>query len=324
MEVITAVVVWSISAACRNVPASSWLGAICRQGAEAEELSERLSSKAQVYLPGSDRLAAGNSTVAIDGSSDLWWAMQGAGHNFGIVTSVTSKIYGIQHSAWAYESFVFTGDRVESLYEGVNEHLLKNGTQRVDIIKYSFFISVPDIDPAKGTNCPTFRKREGVKTVDPSYTNYFHELGPVVMDSAGGSYTDLPAWTGNANTSPPCQKSGLVNMRFPVDIETVKAVPSESTAFPFRGDKLLISSLIIYEPGGPELDKKAADLGETLRQILHEGGGRKELYTYINYAFGLETQRNWCYNEQWRQERLLDLKNNYDPQRKFSFYAPIA
>ncbi|RYP61604.1 hypothetical protein DL769_007637 [Monosporascus sp. CRB-8-3] len=501
MEVITAVAAWALSTACCNVPNGSWLGALCPRGDEAANLAARLSSKAEVYFPGSDGFAAattrwsalstpgvgivvvpgvendvaetvkyanekkrpflavtgghgaittvgrmqggvqiwmnrlssvdiaedgktakigggtlskavtdvlwaaGKQTVTggcectsilgpglggghgflqgryglisdqfvsmnivladgsmrtIDKSSDLWWAMQGAGHNFGIVTSVTSKIYDIQHRAWAYESFVFTGDKVEGLYEGINQHLLKNGTQPVDVINYSFFISVPDIDPAKPV-IMFFILQEGVESVDSSYTNYFHELGPVVTDSAGGSYTDLPAWTGNANTSPPCQKAGLVNMRFPVDVETyniraqrqvydlfasaiqetpalnnslflfegyslqgVKAVPSESTAFPFRGDNLLLSPLITYAPSGPELDKKAADLGESLRQILHQGSGRKELHTYVNYAFGHETQRNWYGYEKWRLERLLELKKKYDPQRKFSFYAPIA
>ncbi|RYP89692.1 hypothetical protein DL770_004180 [Monosporascus sp. CRB-9-2] len=57
MEVIAALMAWSMSAACCNVPASSWLGAICHRGAKAEELSERLSSKAQVYFPGSDGFA---------------------------------------------------------------------------------------------------------------------------------------------------------------------------------------------------------------------------------------------------------------------------
>ena len=33
----------------------------------------------------------------IDEKSDLWWAMRGAGHNFGIVTSVETKIYDIEH-----------------------------------------------------------------------------------------------------------------------------------------------------------------------------------------------------------------------------------
>jgi hypothetical protein len=95
--------------------------------------------------------------VLVDGSiqtvspsgpySDLWWAMQGAGHNFGIVTSVTSKIYDVQDGGvWSYESYIFTHDKVESLYERINT-LSANGTQRVDLINYSFFFRMPSIDP---------------------------------------------------------------------------------------------------------------------------------------------------------------------------------
>ncbi|RYP42549.1 hypothetical protein DL768_010321 [Monosporascus sp. mg162] len=65
MEVITAVVAWSISAACRNVPASSWLGTIRHQGAEAEELFQRLSSKAQVYFPESGGSAAATARWSV-------------------------------------------------------------------------------------------------------------------------------------------------------------------------------------------------------------------------------------------------------------------
>lgn len=92
---------------------------------------------------------ADGSMKTIDKNSDLWWGMQGAGHNFGIVTSVTSKIYDVKHRNWVYESFVFTGDKIEALYEGINEHLLKNGTQPVDIMNYSFFFNNPDVDPTK-------------------------------------------------------------------------------------------------------------------------------------------------------------------------------
>jgi hypothetical protein len=90
---------------------------------------------------------ADGSINTIDRTSDLWWAMQGAGHNFGIVTSVTSKIYDVVHTNWAYQSFIFTSKDVEGLYGGINEHLLKNGTQPVDIVEYSFFFNSPDIDP---------------------------------------------------------------------------------------------------------------------------------------------------------------------------------
>jgi hypothetical protein len=34
--------------------------------------------------------------------------------------------------------------------------------------------------------------------------------------------------------------------------------------------------------------------------------------------------KNWYGSEQWRQVKLRELKDKYDPNRKFSFYAPIA
>ncbi|KAI0376618.1 FAD binding domain protein [Hypomontagnella monticulosa] len=303
---------------------------------------------------------ADGSMKTIGESSDIWWGMQGAGHNFGIVTSVTSKIYDIKHRDWAYESFVYTGDKIEDLYEGINEHLLKNGTQPVDVINYSFFFNNPNVDPTKPL-VMFFVLQEGTTTVDPKYTKHFHDLGPIATDGAAGSYTDLPRWTANDNNSPPCQKLGMVNARFPIDLDAyspaaqrkvydlfasatqetpalngsfflfegyslqgVQAVPSESTAYPFRSDKLLIAPVMSYVPAGPELDQKAMKLGNDLRRILHEATGREELHTYVNYAIGSETKQNWYGYESWRQERLLELKNKYDPQRKFSFYAPIA
>ncbi|RYO82162.1 hypothetical protein DL764_009647 [Monosporascus ibericus] len=81
----------------------------------------------------------------IDECSDLWWAIQGAGHNFGIVTSVTSKIYDIEHRTWSYTAFTFTGDKIEQIYQAANDHL--NGTQPMDVTNYSFFINLPSIDP---------------------------------------------------------------------------------------------------------------------------------------------------------------------------------
>ena len=52
--------------------------------------------------------------------------------------------------------------------------------------------------------------------------------------------------------------------------------------------------------------------------------GRDEFHAYVNYAFGTETNEEMYGYEQWRQDRLLALKDKYDPQRRFSFYAPIA
>jgi FAD/FMN-containing dehydrogenase len=95
----------------------------------------------------SANIVLANSTLAtIDSSSDLWWAIKGAGHNFGIVTSVTSKTYNIEHKDWAIEILTFSGSKVVELYEAVNTHLLKNGTQPTDLINWSYWVNVPSAD----------------------------------------------------------------------------------------------------------------------------------------------------------------------------------
>ncbi|KAF2963062.1 hypothetical protein GQX73_g10516 [Xylaria multiplex] len=253
----------------------------------------------------------------IDETSDLWWAIQGAGHNFGIVTSVTVRVYEIQHPDWAYEAFTFTSDKVEQLYENLNVHLLNNGSPPVNIVNYGFLMNVPEMDPKP-----------------------FHDLGPTTTDTGSGIYLDVPRWVGWDNDAAPCQHNGLANTRFPIDIqaynvpamrkvydlfadvtqktpelngsfflfegyslEGVKAVPGESTAYAFRDDNILVAPVVSWVPAGQDIAQKATKFGNDLRQILYEGTGRSELHAYVNYAFGDETPANWY---------------------GFSFYAPIA
>ncbi|KAH8803017.1 hypothetical protein F5884DRAFT_494268 [Xylogone sp. PMI_703] len=302
---------------------------------------------------------ADGSLHIINASSDLWWAMKGAGHNFGIVTSLTSKIYDIQYRNWAINTLIFSGDKVEAVYEVAN-HLLRNGTQPINVINWSYWLNIPDVDP----NNPVivfYIVQEGVDVVDSIYTQPFIDIGPISQDPVTGTYNDLAEWTGISATSAPCQKDGLVNPRFPIyldsynvsaqkaayeqyaaainasspfngsifmfeaySMEGVRAIESESTAFAFREENILAAPLITYAPAGSQRDKDAAQLGDQLRQILHTASGRPKLRTYVNYAYGDETPEQWYGNEEWRQSRLRALKQKYDPHGKFSFYAPIV
>ncbi|WYZ37060.1 hypothetical protein EsH8_II_000566 [Colletotrichum jinshuiense] len=303
---------------------------------------------------------ADGTLQTINETSDLWWAVKGAGHNFGIVTSVDVKIYDIEHRDWAVETLIFSGDKVEEVYQAANEHLLKNGTQAVDVINWSYWLNNPDAD-AENPIILFWIIQEGVTVVDPVYTQPFRDIGPIVSTPESGTYLDLAAWTGIALDSIPCQKVGLNNPRFPIYVESynieaqrkaydlfassvktdspfynslfmfegysvqgVRAIESDSTAFAYRGDNLLFAPLITYTPVDAALDEQAATLGNQLRDIIHEGSGRSEQHVYLNYAFGDESPKEWYGSEQWRQDRLKSLKTKYDPNGKFSFYGPIA
>ncbi|KAH8158564.1 hypothetical protein CIB48_g9677 [Xylaria polymorpha] len=312
----------------------------------------------------------------INSSSDLWWAVKGAGQNFGIVTSVTVKVYDIEDSDWAIETLIFSGDQVEAVYEAANQHF---SNPPPDVINWSYWLNIVDIDPDKVSleESPdalnSFSQnsqpvilfyiiQEGVTVVDPIYTSPFHDIGPISSEPMSGSYRDLAAWTGIAVDSPPCQKAGLANPRFPIYLrehnvtaqreaydvfaanvggadslftnsifmfeaypqQGVRAVDSSSTAFAFRNDNLLISPLLTYVPAGAELDAQVESIGNQLRDIIYRGSGRTELHAYINYAYGDETPKNWYGYEQWRQTRLQNLKQKYDPKGKFSFFGPVV
>jgi hypothetical protein len=203
--------------------------------------------------------------------------------------------------------------------------------------------------------------QEGVDVVDSAYTQPFVNIGPVSETPASGDFRDLAGWTNIALDSAPCQKDGSINPRFPIYLDTynisaqrtsydlfssavggnsnfsgsifmfegyaqegVKAIDSASAVYAFRGANLLVAPLIQYKPGGSALDQQAQQLGEKLRQVLHEASGRTTLRTYVNYAYGDETTAQWYGSESWRQSKLLALKKKYDPNGQFSFYAPVA
>lgn len=197
-------------------------------------------------------------------------------------------------------------------------------------------------------------------TVDPQYTSPFQAIGPLSATPQSGDYTNLAGWTGIADSSPPCQKAGLVNPRFPLYLETynipaqeqayavfakattgnsafngslfifegysmegVHAIDSSSSAFAFRSENLLTAPLITYTPTDSTRDQQAKQLGDQLRQILYQASGLPDIRAYVNYAYGDETTQQLYGSDQWRQSRLQALKAKYDPQGKFSFYAPI-
>lgn len=94
---------------------------------------------------------ADGSLVTVDKNSDVFWAMKGAGHNFGIVTSVVSKIYDIQHRNYALQTIIFSGDKVESVYELANKLWLTEGTIPEDLNNWSYWFFDPTLDTKVST-----------------------------------------------------------------------------------------------------------------------------------------------------------------------------
>lgn len=67
-------------------------------------------------------LASGSAvTVSATENKDLFWAIRGAGHNFGVVTQATFKVYPQQNGGrHVTADLIFAADKVEAFYTFLN------------------------------------------------------------------------------------------------------------------------------------------------------------------------------------------------------------
>ena len=93
-------------------------------------------------------LADGSIVVASDTSNpDLFWAIRGAGHNFGIITSFNLKVHDIpEDGTWTLVNFLFTQDKLEDVFDAVNQMDSPNGDHAVRLAILGSFARIPDVD----------------------------------------------------------------------------------------------------------------------------------------------------------------------------------
>ena len=108
-------------------------------------------------------------TVSDTDHQDLFWGLRGAGHNFGIVTEVTVKLYDVpDDDTWYYENFVYTGDAVEEVFAQLSS--IKDEAP-VQFQHYSVFLRSPDVDPVNVSYPSTARLCTITYVVTINYSN---------------------------------------------------------------------------------------------------------------------------------------------------------
>ncbi|KAK0637467.1 hypothetical protein B0T17DRAFT_483777 [Bombardia bombarda] len=299
-------------------------------------------------------LASGEVVTADETrNADLYWALRGAGHNFGIVTEFRYRIHDIVEPTWAYEFLIFDHSKVEEIYTVSNEMM---ESQPPQAILWSTWVMNVTIDPVHPIvnysifyNGPYDKLRE--------FTQPLHALKPLSSLSGTTPYPELTTLTGQQVGSVLCGYQGSVK-EFPFDVvkydvpgilkwwdiysagikaepaldktfcllegyswQAVQAVPAASTAFPHRQQRLLLSPVVTYDfTANTTLDDVATSWGEAMRAA---GRGKFKPRSYVNYASGDETLQALYGYEPWRLARLRQLKKKYDPKGQFNFYAGI-
>ncbi|KAI1279856.1 FAD binding domain-containing protein [Xylaria sp. FL0933] len=310
----------------------------------------------------SARLLLANGTVietSQDMNPDVFWALRGAGHNFGIVLEATYQVYPqLNDGRHHVVDFEFELDKVEEIFETLNAVS--------DPMPKELAVFV--IGRRKGANGkPTLNVNlvySGPEKESEPFVRRFDAISPVWKDSKTAAWDALPWATYNGLNNILCTPQGWA--RFPIknfyaanvkkyDIPTMRAyfdgwrdmnekyggeaifsvmfesfpqqrvreIPDDATAFPWRNGAHHF--LMIEAAYKNPIDEDLIDEWLSIQQdkfIETSGFGR--LQQYVNYGHGSKDAPEALYGyESWRLARLRKLKRELDPEGWFNGYQPL-
>ncbi|KAH6647948.1 hypothetical protein BKA67DRAFT_578957 [Truncatella angustata] len=283
-----------------------------------------------------------NVTAASD--PDLFWALRGAGPNFGIVTSAVVKAHPASSDdmlAWT-GSLVFTSDKLEQVVQAIQDlkllpnmnvfmYFLSDGSPaNVPIVVVapflykgnatsgrSAFASIYAIGPvADSTSVIPYNQWNSAGNSlcvpgarKPGYGAGFQKMVPATWRQIWDKFVEF-------QQTPGAQSSGVLLEAY--SLTKARSVDSQSAAFPFRN--VNFNAFIIPWYNDTSLDDKAELLGTASRDLWRSTDGLSRNSTYINFAHGDEPLEV-VYGDSL--SRLRSIKRRFDPYNRFSQWFDI-
>ncbi|KIA75781.1 hypothetical protein HK57_00395 [Aspergillus ustus] len=286
--------------------------------------------------------------VSRDSHPDLFWAIRGAGANFGIVVSATYKVHRLVNGGqFLHADFYFPAERSMDyfqLIEAYDEYLPAN-LATIVVINYNTSTNQVQI----GGNWVYFGPEEqGLKLLAPilalNPTASAVNMVPYnkILETTGGNYDRLvcqPSVTRDLYSlnqkkysavawqqafermsdfyteHPAGRNSALVFEVFPN--QATAAVADGETAYAWRDARGYIIAHFVYEEGDAETAAVGNKLGLELRSQLALTSGYDEPSVFVNYARGDEGLERIYGRE--KLGRLAALKRIWDPENMFRF-----
>ncbi|UNI23948.1 hypothetical protein JDV02_009735 [Purpureocillium takamizusanense] len=283
-------------------------------------------------------LADGNIVTASDKENpDLFWAVRGAGQNFGAVTSFTSRVYP-QGDVWT-GPIVYTLDKMPQVVAFANWfHEHNTGDE-------SFWFGVmgaaPGV-PVPAVFCMVFKNTDSQAEAE-SFFKPLLDIGPVANMARVMPYSEsnnlIPnrdeekrRLQGSANFVMPLQDefvkelvddfvpfvqernigegSGIIFEVFPHD--KIREVKGDATAFPSRGNFYHVATMFSWDDAA--MDKQVREYNRKIIGLFRQKGFQGMGGQYNNYdGEYLGPERAFGHN----LPRLQELKKKYDPENVF-------
>ncbi|MCJ1351084.1 MAG: hypothetical protein MMC33_001066 [Icmadophila ericetorum] len=309
------------------------------------------------------RMLLANGTVITASETenkDVFWAIRGAGHNFGIGLEATFQVYPQQNDGKHYViDFEFGLEKVEVVFEALNA--ISSPMPK----ELAIFVIGRKLGANGGPTLNINLVYSGPSEDAVPYVSIFRVLSPVYTDEKVATWDALPWATYNGLNNILCTPQGwarnpiknfyaanvkqydIPTMRtffdgwkemnerydgqamFSVMFESfpqqkVRAISNDATAYPWRqgADHFLMMEAGYKDSANEELfDTWLSEQQDAW--IKSSGYGR--LQQYVNYGHGSKDPPEALYGyEPWRLEKLRALKKELDPEGWFNGYQPFV
>ncbi|PHH90753.1 hypothetical protein CDD83_2749 [Cordyceps sp. RAO-2017] len=283
---------------------------------------------------------------------DLFWAIRGAGANFGVVTSATYKLHPLINGGSILNADLYYPANKSLAYFKAVEAFGDNLPPRLASITFATWnSSINSIQVA--ANWVYYGPRaEGLKLLQPLL-----DLKPTAAVISDVRYNRLAATAGDNFDAIVCQPKAIrslygINQKkysaaayqrafdkmagffrdhpggrnsalsfefFPN--QASGAVPADETAYPWRDATGYLVPNFSWDAGDDATATAAGKLGLELRQELARTSGYDGITVFVNYARGDEGVEN-IYGRD-KLPRLVRLKKAWDPDNVFAYYHPL-
>ncbi|KAI1412626.1 FAD-binding domain-containing protein [Hypoxylon sp. FL1857] len=284
-------------------------------------------------------------------NSDLFWAIRGAGANYGIITSATYKLHKPVNNAQVFTADAIYPASAKSAYFDV----LQSFEDKMPAELAMATLIVWDPNSSATQIIATFIY-SGPEAAAREVLAPFFELSPPVLRASTVQYSQVQQTIlfGSFTTSP----SGNIHDIFTVNVrkfvaETLKstfdkldafykahpdgrtsvavletfsnkavaAVPDDTTAYPWRDAKGNFMFQMSWPQLGDPVEEPVNALARELRQDIAATSGYPELTVYVNYAHGDEKLEQ-IYGKHKLPE-LVRLKKAWDPDNVFKYHHAL-